>query len=95
MRHDFRNSRWGHNIDAKVVNDLLSGFSWSTPALKLGDEIVYNTNYGWAVAEVVVCHNYRDPYDMTDFKAEITERHLSEESQALVDSGEVDSPPWL
>ena len=75
--------------------ERLKGYTWSSPAVKLGDEILYKTAYGTAVAQVVECHGYMDPPDMGRFEAVIIKRNISEKVQAMIDSGEVDSPPWL
>ena len=95
MRHDFTRSRWGHNMSAKMDGEVLKGFTWSSPQLKEGDEVRYETAYGWAVAKVTNCHQYRDPHDMARFEAVIVERELSEKSKQMIDNGEVDSAPWL
>lgn len=95
MRHDFTRSRWGHNMEAKLNGESLEGYTWSSPRIKLGDELLYKTAYGTAVAQVVEVKTYLDPHDMAHFKATIIKRNLSEKVQAMIAAGEVDSPPWL
>ena len=95
-RHDFRKVRWGHNFDptGAITMDTLEAFSWSTPIVRSGDEVVWETAYGYVVGKVVECRHYVNPNDMALWTAEIVERHLSQESVQLIESGAVEAPPW-
>lgn len=95
-RHDFRVTTWGHNISlARFKGGTLTAFTWSTPVVKMGDELIWKTNYGYAVGQVIECKNYLDPMDMSRVIVKIIERHLSDEVEAMVYSGEVEPPDWF
>ena len=50
---DFRTKRWGHNLDVKTVSEgVMQGFCWSTPGPRVGDRVLWATEYGHAAAEV-------------------------------------------
>lgn len=96
MRHDFRHSTWGHAMHMPNLNPDgdLEAMSHSTPVVRVGDEVMYETAYGYAVAEVIKATPYLDPPDMCRWTARVTERHLSETVRRLVAEGKVDKPPF-
>lgn len=51
---DFTKMYWGHNLEIMRDDDgLWRGFYWATPAAKVGDQVIWPTNYGYIDAVIV------------------------------------------
>lgn len=72
---DFRVTGWGHNHYIKAQPDgSYHGSCWSTPMAQTGDHILWETDYGYAVAEVEEVKFYGDPGDMYWVRCRVVER---------------------
>lgn len=72
---DFKHKTWGHNIEVKTSGENeMSGFVWTTPSPRVGEEAMWCTEYGYAVGvfeTAVWTHNVDDMYKV---KIRIVER---------------------
>lgn len=72
---DFRVTRWGHNHYFKAREDgTYYGASLSTPRPKVGDTVLWKTNYGHVEAEVLEVEYLRDPLDMAFVTSRVVKR---------------------
>ena len=94
MEHDFRRTYWGHNFGMTLSPDGdYSGWTISTPVVKVGDTLVWETAYGEAVVKVTESYPRRDPMDMSAVRGIVVERRVREEYiQKAKEAGE--TPPW-
>lgn len=72
---DYRITTWGHNHYFEPTdNDEYNGPCWVTGSISVGDEILWKTGYGHAVAEVLSVRSYRDPSDMFSVRSKVIRR---------------------
>lgn len=77
MTHDFRRVYWSHNIEVNCIGDnIYTGFSWSTPGVWEGDEVLWETAYGYARARVLESEHVFNVDDMYKIKCEVVGRSV-------------------
>lgn len=73
--HDFRETHWGHNHYFEPRDDgTYAGPCWYRRRIKVGDSLLWRTEYGYAEAEVLEVKSYTDPPDMFYVKSKVTRR---------------------
>lgn len=79
--HDYRKTYWGHNIGIKAVPNhpaRFNGWCFARYGVRLMDEVIWETAYGYARARVVDCEPYGDPTDMYKIEVEVVGRAVKE-----------------
>lgn len=72
---DYRITGWGHNQYFKSQSDgTYYGPCWYVRRINIGDHILWRTNYGHAVAEVIDVRHTSDPDDMYFVRSRIIDR---------------------
>lgn len=83
VRHDFLRQCWGHALHLNVIDQkkgILKGSLHHFRAVRAGDELEWQTEYGRAIALVLESRGVRDPDDMYFVTCRVTERIPKEES---------------
>lgn len=72
---DFRQTYWGHNHYLEAQDDgTFAGPCWNRNRICEGDTVLWRTNYGHVVAEVIEVKSYMDPPDMYRIRAVVKKR---------------------
>lgn len=85
---DFRVSAWGHNQYFEAQPDgTYYGPCWAWPSPKVGDTVLWKTNYGHVEAEVLEVKHRADPPDMSFVRSRVVKRIAD---PAIVSQEEID-----
>lgn len=86
---DYRVTSWGHNHTLTQTSPgIFEGFVWHYSFPEAGDEVLWLTNYGHAVAEIASVKAMMDPSDMYLITAKVIGRVADE---AIVSQEELDN----
>lgn len=75
---DYRHTSWGHNIAIshwdKDPEGELRGHVWNQKPVNVGDEMIWETPYGYATAKVTEVKPCGDPWDMYWLRVQVIRR---------------------
>lgn len=73
---DYTHRSWGHNIEfiGSVVDGKAHACCWYMWGVREGDNVLWETAYGTALARVVAAKPFYDPQDMYSIDLVIIER---------------------
>jgi hypothetical protein len=81
---DYTRKYWGHDLSIKQGQDgLLRGFCWSSPGVRVGDQLIWRTAYGTAVGEIIECRWSIDPDDMFQITVKVRDRQTLPSSDEI------------